>query len=153
MRNTPSLPSLPGPLRPGVVAPNKGPIYGLNKTKPWFLEFTVFGIWTAYLCWTELLEVELFWYINCVLMLNLIIWNEIVLILTLYCQVSWGCRIHRLHLCTGVRSPPTSDTKQSDGEVTVMLEHWGMSSTPPLPLLPGPLRPGIVAPDRALSMV
>ena len=37
-----SLPSLPGPLWPGVVAPDKGPIYGLNRTKPWFLEFTVF---------------------------------------------------------------------------------------------------------------
>ncbi len=32
MRSTPSLPSLPGPLWPGVVAPDKGPIYGLNRT-------------------------------------------------------------------------------------------------------------------------
>ena len=32
MRSTPSLPSLPGPLWPGVVAPEKCPIYGLNKT-------------------------------------------------------------------------------------------------------------------------
>ena len=32
MRNAPSLPSLPGPLWPGVVAPDKGPIYGLNRT-------------------------------------------------------------------------------------------------------------------------
>ena len=31
MRSTPSLPSLPGPLSPGVVAPDKGPIYGLNS--------------------------------------------------------------------------------------------------------------------------
>ncbi len=42
--STPSLPSLPGPLWPGAVAPNKGCIYGLNRTKPWFLEFTVFCI-------------------------------------------------------------------------------------------------------------
>ena len=42
MRSTLSLPSLPGLLWPGVVAPNKGPIYGLNRTKPWFLDFTVF---------------------------------------------------------------------------------------------------------------
>ena len=35
-----SLPSLPGPLWPGVVVPDKSPIYGLNRTKPWFLEFT-----------------------------------------------------------------------------------------------------------------
>ena len=42
MRSTPSLPSLPDPLWPGVVAPDKGPIYGLNRTKPWLLDFTVF---------------------------------------------------------------------------------------------------------------
>ena len=40
MQSTPSLPLLPGPLCPGVVAPDKGPIYGLDRTKPWF-EFTV----------------------------------------------------------------------------------------------------------------
>ena len=33
-----------------------------------------------------------------------------------------------------------------------VLELWGMRSTPSLPLLPGPLWPGVVAPDRALSM-
>ena len=42
--------------------------------------------------------------------------------------------------------------KQSDGKVPVMLGLWGMLSTPSLPLLPGPLWPGMVAPDRALSM-
>ena len=47
---------------------------------------------------------------------------------------------------------PWYDTKQSDGEVPVMLEIWWMRSTPSLPLLPGPLWPGMVAPDRALSM-
>ena len=41
MQSTPSLPSLPRPLWPGVVAPDKDPIYGLNRTKQW-LEFTVF---------------------------------------------------------------------------------------------------------------
>ena len=40
-RSTPSLPLLSGPHCPGVVAPDKGPIYGLNKTKSCF-EFTVF---------------------------------------------------------------------------------------------------------------
>ena len=72
------------------------------------------------------------------------------------CPVGWGCRIHRLHLCRGVRTPtnecPYYDTKQSDGEVPLMLRLWGMRSTPSLPLLPGPLWPGVVAPDRALSM-
>ena len=47
---------------------------------------------------------------------------------------------------------PGYDTKQSDGEVPSLLEIWGMRSTPSLPSLPGPLWPGVVAPDRALSM-
>ena len=33
MWSTPLLPSLPGPLWPGAVAPDKGPIYGSNRTK------------------------------------------------------------------------------------------------------------------------
>ena len=44
MGSTPLLPTLPGPHWPGVVAPDKGPIYGLNRIKPGFLEFTVFRI-------------------------------------------------------------------------------------------------------------
>ena len=34
---------------------------------------------------------------------------------------------------------PAYDTKQSDSEVPVMMELWGMWSTPSLPSLPGPL--------------
>ena len=41
MRSTPLLPLLPGPLWPVVIAPDKGPIYVLNRTKRW-LAFTVF---------------------------------------------------------------------------------------------------------------
>ena len=73
------------------------------------------------------------------------------------CPVGWGGRIHQQHLCRGVR-PPTHnncsgyDTKQSDGEVPVMLELWGMWSTPSLPSLPGLLWLRVVAPDRVLSM-
>ena len=55
-----------------------------------------------------------------------------------------------------VRPPPNEcpvyDTKQSDGEVPVMLELWGIWSTPSLPLSPGPLWPDMVVPDRVLSM-
>ena len=47
---------------------------------------------------------------------------------------------------------PGYDTKQSDGEVPAVLELWGIRSTPSLPSLPGPLWPGVVALDRALSM-
>ena len=75
----------------------------------------------------------------------------------LSCPVGWGWRMHWLHLSRGVRPPPLHEcpgynTKQSDGEVPVMLGPGGMQSTPLLPLLPGLLWPGIVAPDRALSM-
>ena len=44
------------------------------------------------------------------------------------------------------------DTKQSDAEASVMLDLWGMQSTPSLPLLLGPLWPRVIAPDRVLSM-
>ena len=44
---------------------------------------------------------------------------------------------------------PAYDTKQSDGEVPEILEHWGMRSTLSLPSLPGLLWPGVVAPDRS----
>ena len=54
------------------------------------------------------------------------------------------------------RTPPNEclvyDTTQSDGEVPVMLELWGMRSTPLLPSLPGPLWPRVVVPDRVLSI-
>ena len=66
-----------------------------------------------------------------------------------------GCRIYRLILCSVVRPPnkcPGYDTKQSAGEVPVMLELWGMQSTPLFPFLPGPPWPGVVAPNRAISM-
>ena len=67
----------------------------------------------------------------------------------------WGCRIYQLHLCRG-GNPPNEclayDTKQSDGEVPVMLGLWGMQSTPSLPLLSGPLWPVVVAPDRAVVL-
>ena len=56
------------------------------------------------------------------------------------CPVSWGCRIHQLLLCRGVRPPPHGcrgyDTKQYDSEVPAMLELWEMWSTPLLPSLP-----------------
>ena len=47
---------------------------------------------------------------------------------------------------------PEYDTKQSDGEVPVMLENWGIRSTPSLPSLPRSLWPEVVDPDKTLSM-
>ena len=66
--------------------------------------------------------------------------------------VGWECRVHRLHLCKGVRLPnecPGYNTKQSDGEASVIRELWEMRSTA---LLPGTLWTGLVAPDRVPSM-
>ena len=68
--------------------------------------------------------------------------------------LGWGCRIHWLLLYRGVRPLPNKcpgyDTKQF--EVPMMLELWGMWSSPSLPSLPGPLWPRVVAPDRTRSM-
>ena len=47
---------------------------------------------------------------------------------------------------------PGYDMKQSNGEAPVMLELWVMRSTPLLPSLPGSLWPGMVEPDKVLSM-
>ena len=47
---------------------------------------------------------------------------------------------------------PRYDIKPSDSEALVMLELWGMWITPSLPLLPNPLWPGEVAPEKVLSI-
>ena len=47
---------------------------------------------------------------------------------------------------------PGYDTEQSESEVPVILGLWSMRITPSLPLLPGPLWAGVVAPDRTLSI-
>ena len=76
------------------------------------------------------------------------VFNAQAILVEVHCPVSWGCRIH----WPPPNECPGYDTKQSDGEVSAVLELWGMRSTPSLPLLPGPLWPGVVAPDKALSM-
>ena len=72
------------------------------------------------------------------------------------CPVGWDSRIHQLLLCKGVGHPSKEcsgyDTKQPNGEVSVMLELWRMRSNSASLLLPGPLWFGVVAPDRVLSM-
>ena len=65
------------------------------------------------------------------------------------------CTIHRLHLWRNIIPSiecPDYNAKQYDGEDSVILELWGMLSTPSLPSLPGPLWPGVEAPDTVLSM-
>ena len=71
------------------------------------------------------------------------------------CPIGWGCRIHRLHLCSEVIAPkecPRYDTKQYDSEAPVMLELRGMWSALSLASLPGQLGSGVVAHERVLSM-
>ena len=47
------------------------------------------------------------------------------------------------------KTSPSSVLNMTDGDILVMLELWGMRNTPSLPLLPGPLWPGLVVPDKA----
>ena len=68
-----------------------------------------------------------------------------------------GWRIHWQHLCRGVKllhrkQYPGYESKQSDGEAREIQELWGVGSTSSLPSLPGQLWPGVVAPERILSM-
>ena len=72
--------------------------------------------------------------------------------LTPLCPIVYGCRINRLLLCRGVRPLPNErpvyDTKQSNGEVPVMLTPRECGTTLSLPSLPGPLWLGVEAPDK-----
>ena len=57
--------------------------------------------------------------------------------------------------CRGYPYPneyPGNDIKQPAGEAPVMLDFGGMRSSPSWLLLPGLIWPGVVAPDRVLSM-
>ena len=47
---------------------------------------------------------------------------------------------------------PGYDIKQSEVKASVILELWGIRITPSLLSVPGQLWPGMVAPDRVLSM-
>ena len=70
-------------------------------------------------------------------------------------RVDWSCRIHRLHLCRGVRPPPTSVQDMTLNNLIVRFQWcWGFGEWqyPLFPLLFGPLWPGMVAPDRTLFM-
>ena len=51
MRSTPLLPSLPGSLWPGVVAPDKGPIYGLNRTNSILMLNWI--VWVNWIAWNK----------------------------------------------------------------------------------------------------
>ena len=73
-----------------------------------------------------------------------------------FCNVGWGCKIHPLHPCRGIRPSVNEcsecDTKKSDGKVPVILKFWGMWSTPSLPSLPVSLWLAVEEPERVISM-
>ena len=88
------------------------------------------------------------------------LYNTLSIYLSIYLSIPspFGkvCRICRLHLCRGVRTPlnesPEYDLKLSDGEAPVLLELWRMWSTPSASSPPGPLWPGVTVPVRVPSM-
>ena len=79
MRNTPSLPSLSGPLSPGVVERNRVLSMGqieLNSVlmQNWIVwKRYVFNIQTAYLCQIESFEIKLFLTIPAVVVVVLVV--------------------------------------------------------------------------------
>ena len=69
--------------------------------------------------------------------------------------IGWVARYTNCTSAEGNDTPnecPDYDTKQSDSEVPVMLELWGMQSTSLLPSLQGLLWSRVIAPDRVLAM-
>ena len=78
--------------------------------------------------------------------------DDLALLANTPAQAGLGCRIRRLLLCQGVRLFPKSVLDITLNNLMVMLEFGGMRSTPSLPLLPGPLWLGVVAPDRVIPM-
>ena len=66
--------------------------------------------------------------------------------LLLFAQSAWAAEYTDCITAEGY------DTKQSCGEAQAILELLRMWSTPLLLLLPGPLWPRMVTPDRVLSM-
>ena len=75
MRSTPSLPSLPGPLWSGVVAPDRALSIGeieLNCVLMlnWFVWFRT--VWLTWIAWNR----NVFGQLNCGLELNWIVWNR-----------------------------------------------------------------------------
>ena len=73
-------------------------------------------------------------------MLNWIVWNR-----TIHIKIDLGLNNLQRLICNETQP---ANTKNSDSEVSVLLEHGGMRSTPLLPSFPGPLWAGVVALDK-----
>ena len=87
---------------------------------------------------------------------NIYLTHQIFIYHNLLAQSAWAVEYTNWFSAYGLDSPPKRvscyDTKQSEVEVPILLDLWGMQSTPSLPLLPGPFWPGVVAPGRVLSV-
>ena len=88
-----------------------------------------------------MLEIELFWHLNCVLMLNWIFWNKTVLTLTLCSE-----QLVRAVEYTNCSECPGYDTKQSDAGALGNAEH------PFIAIAPKSTLSRMVTPDRAQAM-
>ena len=86
-------------------------------------------------------EIELFWHLNCILMLKWIVWNRTVLTFnSVYCLMGWGCGVHQLLLCWGV--PPGAGQCPGCNTVSSLMVRFqwcwsfgGVQSTSSLTLL------------------
>ena len=93
------------------------------------------------------LSLSLVWYhlwIEKILMLesfNFYLFNFVFYLLLLCFPVGWGCRIHRLHLSRGVRTPPPTSVLDMTLNNLMLWQMWVTSS---LPFLPDPLWPEMV---------
>ena len=140
MQSTPSLPLLPVRLWTGMVAPD----WALSKG---WIELT------AYLCETELFELELFdkmeWleivfltfkqdlYLNCMLMLNRIVWNGIVFDIESVIVIFWPSTrpknaIQRWYTGRKWHIPMASNRKRLRGRIKAY--EMGQGEGPTMPL-------------------
>ena len=76
MQSTPSLPSFLGSLWPEVVAPDR--LLCMDQIEL-----------NCVLCFTELHEIELFWYLNCMFMQNWIVWKRNVIDIETALSLNW----------------------------------------------------------------
>ena len=77
--------------------------------------------------------------------------NKLMVVVVVVVAVSFYVVFFSMHNPSR-KNYPGYDTKQSNGDIPVMLELWGMLCTYLLPSLPGSLNPGVAAPESVLSM-
>ena len=130
---TPSWSLLSGPFWPEVVGPDKGPIYGLNRTKPWL---------------------NCFLHLSFVLILNWIAWNKTVLTSKL-CTYAGAVEYTDCTSAEGKDTPPPmSVLDMTLNNLMVRFQWcWGFGECrASLYRHCSEVHSGLEAPNRALSM-